>query len=66
MAQLLVFLGIIWFLQGINLLPGGFMTGQIHWAVYGGIAVAARIILLIANWRRNSVGRKIRTTLKAF
>jgi hypothetical protein len=36
---LLVLFGSIWFLQGINLLPGSFMTGQIRWAVYGGIAV---------------------------
>ncbi len=30
--------GSIWFLQGINVLPGSFITGQIRWAVYGGIA----------------------------
>jgi hypothetical protein len=32
--------GAIWFLQGINVPPGSFMTGQIRWAVFGGIAVA--------------------------
>lgn len=26
--------GAIWFLQGINVLPGRFMTGEIRWAVY--------------------------------
>jgi hypothetical protein len=36
-------LGAIWFLQGINVLPGSFMTGQIQWAVYGGVAVAVGI-----------------------
>ena len=35
----LIVVGCIWFLQGINILPGSFMTGQIRWAVYGGIAV---------------------------
>ena len=30
--------GGVWFLQGINTLPGSFMTGQIQWAVYGGLA----------------------------
>jgi hypothetical protein len=30
--------GAIWFFQGINVLPGSFMTRQIRWAVYGGIA----------------------------
>jgi hypothetical protein len=52
-AGLLVLSGATWFLQGINVLPGSFMTGQIRWAVYGGIAVAAGIALfLIANLPR--------------
>jgi hypothetical protein len=28
-------IGIIWVLQGLNALPGSFMTGHIIWAVYG-------------------------------
>jgi hypothetical protein len=44
----LVAFGGIWFLQGINVLPGSFMSGQIRWAVYGGIAVAAGISVLVA------------------
>ena len=36
---LLIIMGGIWFLQGISVLPGSFMTGQIKWAIYGGIAV---------------------------
>ena len=35
---LLMLVGIVWFLQGINVLPGSFMTGQTQWAVYGAIA----------------------------
>ena len=46
-GSLLVLSGAVWFLQGINLLPGSFMTGQIRWAVYGGIAVASGIALLL-------------------
>ncbi len=46
-ASLLVLSGATWFLQGINVLPGSFMTGQIRWAVYGGIAFAAGIALLL-------------------
>ena len=30
---LLILPGIAWFLQGINVLPGSFMTGQTQWAV---------------------------------
>jgi hypothetical protein len=50
---ILVVVGAIGFLQGFNALPGRFMTGQIRWAIYGGIAVAAGLTLLVAaNWRR--------------
>jgi hypothetical protein len=53
---LLVLLGGIWVLQGINVLPGSFMTGQIRWAAYGGIAMAAGIVLLLrANRRRGAL-----------
>ena len=45
--------GGVWFLQGINLLPGSFMTGQTKWAVYGAIVFVVGIVLLIrANRRR--------------
>jgi hypothetical protein len=46
-GMLLLVFGVIWFLQGINLLPGSFMTGQIQWAIYGGIAMVAGITLLV-------------------
>ena len=56
LGALLVLMGAIWFLQGINVLPGSFMTGQIRRAVYGGIAVAAGVALLfVANRRRLDV-----------
>ncbi len=51
---LLVGVGCVWFLQGINILPGSFMTGQIRWAVYGGIAVVVGIGLLFAAKRRTA------------
>jgi hypothetical protein len=51
---LLILVGAVWFLQGINVLPGSFMTGQIRWAVYGGIAVLAGVsLVLTARIRRN-------------
>ena len=33
----LMLAGAVWFLQGINVLPGSFMTGQTQWAIYGGV-----------------------------
>lgn len=42
--------GAIWFLQGINLLPGSFMTGQRQWAVYGGVVfLVGAVFLLVAR-----------------
>ena len=38
-SVLLLLTGTVWILQGINILPGSFMTGQIRWA-YAGIVTA--------------------------
>jgi len=51
-AVLLILAGGIWFLQGINILPGSFVTGEIRWAVYGGIAIVVGIGLLVWNRHR--------------
>jgi len=38
--SILVFLaGLVWFLQGINVLPGSFMAGDPQWAINGAIAM---------------------------
>ena len=52
-GSLLVLFGAIWLLQGLSVLPG-------NWAIYGGIAAAAGVSLLLnANWRRrNSAGKR--------
>ena len=47
--------GIIFFLQGINILPGSFMTGQIQWAINGGILIIVGAGLL---WFANRRGKK--------
>jgi uncharacterized membrane protein HdeD (DUF308 family) len=53
LGVLLVLIGTIWFLQGINVLPGSFMTGQTRWAVRGAIAAVAGIVALVwANRKR--------------
>jgi hypothetical protein len=45
-AVLVVLMGITWFLQGINILPGSFMTGQKQWAINGGVTVVIGLVLL--------------------
>ena len=53
LAVLLILVGGVWFLQGINVIGGSIMTGQSQWEVYGGIAILAGIVmLLIANLRK--------------
>jgi len=53
---LLMLIGIVWSLQGINVLPGSFMTGQIQWVAYGAIAFVVGLVLLI-------ISRKFRDTI---
>ncbi len=48
---LLLLIGVIWILQGINVLPGSFMTGQIEWAAYGGLAVVVGLCAIYAARR---------------
>ena len=54
LGALLILIGGVWFLQGINILPGSFMTGQTDWAIYGGISIAIGIGLLVFAFRRKS------------
>ncbi len=51
---LCVLVGGVWILQGINVLPGSFMTGQTKWAIYGAITAAIGIVLLIWGNRRGA------------
>jgi hypothetical protein len=47
----LLLVGTVWFLQGINVLPGSFMSGQRRWAVNGGIAALLGAVLLMVASR---------------
>ena len=49
---LCLLLGCVWILQGINILPGSFMTGQTKWAIYGTLLVIIGIGLLFSANRR--------------
>jgi hypothetical protein len=48
----LILLGGIWFLQGINVLPGSFMSGQKIWAERGGIMLVAGIAAIVFAKRK--------------
>ena len=53
LAVLLLLVGIVWFLQGINIIGGSVMTGQSQWAIIGVIAVVAGIALGVIANRKN-------------
>ncbi len=58
LGVLLIIAGGIWFLQGINVLPGSLMSGQRQWVINGGIAALVGIGLLVFPNRRRSTRPK--------
>ena len=44
--------GGVWILQGINVLPGSFMTGDIEWSYRGGALVAGGLVLIFVATRK--------------
>ena len=49
---LLILAGGTFFLQGINVLPGSYMTGDPKWAVIGGAMLVIAVGLLFWAYRR--------------
>ncbi len=49
---LLVLMGVVWILQGFNILPVGFMAGQMQYALLGAILVVVGIALFLVSRRR--------------
>lgn len=43
--------GVVWLLQGVGVLPGSFMTGQLFWAVMGVILLVVGSLLIFAGLR---------------
>jgi hypothetical protein len=58
LAVLLMGVGVVWILQGVNILPGSFMTGQIQWAYRGGACALAGLLLLVFFGRSGVRGKK--------
>jgi hypothetical protein len=53
LGGLMIAAGIIWILQGVNILPGSFMTGQIAWAWRGTfIAIIGLLLVWLVNRHR--------------
>jgi uncharacterized membrane protein YidH (DUF202 family) len=48
----LLVIGAVWFLQGIGVIEGSFMTGEAVWAVIGVVCVVVGAALLLRPARR--------------
>lgn len=48
----LLLAGAVWLLQGLNVLPGSFMTGQAFWAFMGAVCLVVGSALLYFGLRR--------------
>jgi hypothetical protein len=51
---LMLALGGVWMLQGFNILPGSFMTGDIKWAIYGSVLALVGLAVIVWSRRRPS------------
>ena len=47
---LLILGGGVWVLQGVNILPGSYMTGDPQWAINGAVTIVVGIGLIL--WAR--------------
>ncbi len=54
LAVILVLAGIVWFLQGMNVLMGSVMTGQTQWTIIGVVAFLAGIALFVFSNRKKA------------
>ena len=52
-GALIALAGMVWFFQGIGVLPGSFMSGQTEWAFYGGLAILSGTALVALTFLQN-------------
>lgn len=51
-GALCVFMGVVWIFQGVNVIPGSFMTGVIDWSYRGAVLAVAGLVLLFLSLRK--------------
>ena len=52
-----IVVGLVWIGQGLNLIPGGFMSGDQKWFIIGLIVGLVGIVLVVLGLRRPRSGR---------
>ena len=48
-GALCVLMGVVWIFQGINVIPGSFMTGDIDWSYRGGVLAVVGLVVLFLS-----------------
>jgi hypothetical protein len=56
---LLFLIGIVWTLQGINLLQGSVMSGDPFWSIVGIVLLIIGPILAYLGWRRGTPSSRV-------
>jgi hypothetical protein len=52
-GALAVLMGVVWIFQGINVLPGSFMTGDINWSYRGGVLAVVGLVVVLLSLRKS-------------
>lgn len=52
LGGLFMLMGGVWVLQGVNVLPGSFMTGDLQWSYRGGALAVFGLVLLLVSMRK--------------
>lgn len=52
--------GVVWFLQGVRVIPGSFMTGSTRWAIIGAILIIAGAATLVHAARQGTPPHRAR------
>lgn len=52
LGALCILMGVVWVLQGVNVLPGSFMTGDLQWSYRGGALAVFGLVLVLVSMRK--------------
>jgi hypothetical protein len=56
---LAILVGLLWVGQGLNLIPGSFMTGDPKWFVIGAIVAIVGVLLILAGRGRKAADPRV-------
>lgn len=51
-GALCVLMGVVWIFQGVNVIPGSFMTGDVDWSYRGGVLAVVGLVLVFLSLRK--------------